>query len=281
MEQIEVNIKLQSNNKIYNIPIWKLDTVLKLKEYCKILSKIPPDQQNLLYKGKILSDEKLINDYNIENNQNIILVKKEEPKIINTPIESFKNDIRFPINKEINYNKIVNAARQIPDITSYLNNVDFNKLDNYYKTMGLGSFSDLIGCEPQEFKELLKDPSIRDMMNNVLKDPSLLELTFNNPELKNKIKNNHFMRFCFQNPQITLTPQNFQKNRNIFKEDEININESSVISAPQEPFGSLNNIQMMNSSGQISNINTFNNDNTGNKEIIGNNGINIDFKEKY
>ena len=199
MEQIEVNIKLESNNKIYNIPIRKLDTVLKLKEYCKILSKIPPDQQNLLYKGKILSDEKLINDYNIENNQNIILVKKEKPKIINTPIESFKNDIRFPINKEINYNKIVNAARQIPDITSYLNNVDFNKLDNYYKAMGLGSFSDLIGCEPQVFKELLKDPSIRDMMNNVLKDPSLLELTFNNPELKNKIKNNHFMRFCFQN----------------------------------------------------------------------------------
>ena len=156
MEQIEVNIKFESNNQIYNIPIRKLDTVLKLKEYCQILSKIPPDQQNLLYKGKILSNEKLINDYNIENNHNIILVKKEEPKIINTPIKSFKNNICFPVNKEINYNEIANLARQIPDITSYLNNVDANKIDNYYKTMGYGSFSDLIGCEPQQFKELLK-----------------------------------------------------------------------------------------------------------------------------
>jgi len=37
----------------------------------------------------------------------------------------------------------------------------------------------------------------------------------------------------------------------------------------------------MNSSDQISNINIFNNDNTGNKEFIENNGINIDYKEKY
>jgi len=236
MEQIEVNIKLQSNNKIYNIPIRKLDKVLKLKEYCQILSKIPPNQQNLLYKGKILSDEKLINDYNIENNHNIILVKKEKLKIINAPIESFIN------NKEINCNEIANAARQIPDVTSHLNNMDMNKVDNYFKSMGFGSFSDIFGCEPHKFKEFLKDPQIRDMTNNVLKDPSLLEYYFNNTELKNKIKNNHFMRFCFQNPQITLTPQNLIREQNIFKEDEININESSVISAPQEPFRSQNKI---------------------------------------
>ena len=80
MEEIEVNIKIAENNKIYNIPIRKLDTILKLKEYCKIISNTPQDQQNLLYKGKILLDEKLINDYNIENNHDIILVKKKAPK---------------------------------------------------------------------------------------------------------------------------------------------------------------------------------------------------------
>ena len=275
MEQIEVNIKLQSNNKIYNIPIRKLDTVLKLKEYCQILSKISPDQQNLLYKGKILSDDKSINDYNIENNHNIILVKKEELKIINAPNEFFKN------NKEINSNEIFNAARQIPDIPSIFNNVDFNKLDNYYKSMGYGRFSDFFGCEPQEFKELLKDPSARDMMNNIFKDSSLLEMALNHPELKNRIQNNQYLKFCIRNLPNALSLQNLKKEQNIFKEDEININDSSVISVPQEPFGSLNNIQMMNSSGQISNIYTFNNDNPGNKEIIENDGINIDYKEKY
>ena len=108
-------------------------------------------------------------------------------------------------------------------------------------------------------------------------------MALNHPEMKNRIQNNHFVKFCFQNPQIVLTPQNFQKEKNMFKENEKNINESSatIISGPQEPFRSLNNIQMMNSSDQISNINTFHNDNAGNKEIIENNGINIDYKEKY
>ena len=49
MDQIEVNIKLEPNNKIYNLLIRKSDTVLKLKEYCKIISNIPEDQQNLLF----------------------------------------------------------------------------------------------------------------------------------------------------------------------------------------------------------------------------------------
>ena len=92
MEQIEVNIKIAANNHMYNIPIRKSDKILKLKEYCKILSNIPQDQQKLLYKGKILSDDKLINDYNIENNHNIILVKKIESKPENVRFESNSNN---------------------------------------------------------------------------------------------------------------------------------------------------------------------------------------------
>ena len=82
MDQIEVNIKLKANNKVYNLPIRTSETILKLKEYCQIISNIPPAQQNLLYKGKILSNEKLIKDYEIENNHDIILVKKRESKKI-------------------------------------------------------------------------------------------------------------------------------------------------------------------------------------------------------
>ena len=72
----------------------------------------------------------------------------------------------------------------------------------------------------------------------------------------------------------------------MFKEDDKKINESSKteIPLPPEPFESLNNIQnsqMMNSSKLISNINTFNKNSTGNKEIFGNSGIEIDYKEKY
>ena len=83
MEQIEVNIKLASNNQVYNLPIRKSESIIKLKEYCQIISNIPQDQQILLYKGKMLLNEKLIKDYDIENNQEIILAKREEQKPMN------------------------------------------------------------------------------------------------------------------------------------------------------------------------------------------------------
>ena len=119
MDQIEVYIKVTPNNQIYSLPIRKSETILKLKEYCKVLSKIPQDQQNLLYKGNILLNEKFIGDYDIKDNDNIILVKKEEPKQVNIPIkqnfnnlnsnEHIFNNINISNNDEINVNEMANA----------------------------------------------------------------------------------------------------------------------------------------------------------------------------
>jgi hypothetical protein len=65
--------------------------------------------------------------------------------------------------------------------------------------------------------------------------------------------------------------------KNQIKEDEKNIIKSSgnEISVPPDPFGSLNINQNLNSSGKISDINTFNNNKTGNKDIFGKSGIDI------
>ena len=71
----------------------------------------------------------------------------------------------------------------------------------------------------------------------------------------------------------------FQKNeRNSIEDSE------SEISTPPDPFGNLFNNQinqLKNSSSQLPIINTFNNNNTGNKENFKNSGVNIDYKEKY
>ena len=277
MEQIEVNIKLASNNQIYNIPIRKLDTILKLKEYCQIISNIPPDKQNLIYEGKILSDDKLINDYNINNNHNIILIKKDDIKPINSQIDFINNKIRNPDNKEINYNEIANAFKQIPDISTYYNKFDINKVDNYYQSMGFGSISDIFGVESQVLDELYKNPLYMEMWKIIRKDPTLLEMSLNNPVTNQMIQKNPFMKIILQNPKIFLTPQNIQKENNMFKKDEKNIIESSKtgISVPPDPFESLNSNQsnqIGDSLDKISNINSLTNNNTG---------INIDYKEKY
>ena len=293
MEQIEVNIKLESNNLIYNIPIRKADTILKLKEYCHIISNIPQDQQNLIYKGKILSNEKLISDYDIENNHNIILVKKEKSMPINAPLLDNSNSSNLdkqmlnyinsiPNNKEINFNEVANLYRQIPDLSSFLN-FDLAKVNNLYHLFGLKSFSDLFGIEPQKYKEFLKDPECMNFLKNMLLDPSLLKIAFNNPEAKPIIQNNPIFKLCSQSSELSLPPQYIPMIKNQIKEDEKNIIENSgnEISVPPDPFGSLNINQMLNSSGKISDINTFNNNKTGNKDIFGKSGIDIDYKEEY
>jgi len=294
MDLIEVYIKLIPNNQIYSLPIRKSETILKLKEYCKIISKIPQDQQDLLYKGQILLNEKFVNDYNIENNDNMLLVKKEEPKPVNIPINQNSNilnkNIKFSNNNEINANDVANAYKRVQaqDILSFYDNIDLDKLENYYKLMGV-KFSEIFGIEKQEFKELLKDPKKRDKFIcfiNMAKDPSMLETLLKDPIFQAKIKNSRFMKISLQNPQLMFNPQNMQAFQTIFKKDGINPieNSSTEISNPPEPIERLNNSkinQMKNSSHQMPNINTFNNNSNINKENFINSEIRIDYKEKY
>ena len=240
MDQIEVYIKVTPINQVYSLPIRKSETILKLKEYCKVLSKIPENQQDLLYKGNILLNEKIISDYDIKDNGNILLIKKEEPKPGNIPIkQNFNNsnenenvfNINIPNNDEINVNEIANACKrvQFQDVISFFENTDLDKIDDYYKLMGI-KFSDIFGMEPQIFKKGLKDPSFRNKMNNILilfKDPSLLEMWLKNPVIQDKIKNIPYFKFIFQNPQIFSNPKYLQMIQNIFKKNESNLDENS------------------------------------------------------
>ena len=278
MEEIEVNIKLASNNQIYNLPIRKSETILKLKEFCKIISNIPPAQQNLLCNGKMLLNEKLIEDYDIENNQEIILIKKEEQKKLNIH--------QFSDNKEINPKKIADAFEKFPDLLSFCEKVDFVKLGNYLKLMKIGNSPGISNSHIQKLKEYLKCPEARDLLKNIIKRRYLVENYFSDPRVLKDILEIPILKLWFQNPEIYLTPQNFQKIQNMFEIDEKNNIENSNIgiSVPPPPFGSFNSnqsSQIMNSSGQISNINSFSNKNIENKEIFGNNEIDIDYKKEY
>ena len=278
MEEIEVNIKLAANNQIYSLPIRKTETILKLKEYCQIISNIPPAQQNLLYKGKILSNEKLIKGYEIENNHEIILVKEEEQKTVN--IQQFSD------NKELNPKKIAKAFGQIPDLLSFCEKMDLYKIGNYVRLILNTNSSGPSKFEAQELKESLNEYSTKDFIKNINKDPSFAEKFFSDPKIQKDIQDIPILRIWFGNPEVYITPQNFQKILNMFKEDEKNMNEISNIgiSIPPDPFESINSnqsSQIMNSSGKISNINSFNNNSICNKNILENNGIDIDYKKEY
>ena len=256
MDQIEVTIKIETKNLINYMIIGRSDKIEKLKEFCEKISDIPSTRQILIYKGKILSNDKLISDYNIDNGHTIILKKKEETKDLNVPLDPYYNISNInnifsnknkSLNKQINFNEFANIYNQI-DYFSFLKEIDIDKLKNLFQFAGMENFAEFYCSELQKNKHILNKPEYKDIINNMLKDPSLLEIIFNNPEFKSLIINNPFLEYSFKNPQF-FSPQEFQKAKNYFKKDEKKMNESSFneISEPPDPFG---NSQMLNSSGK-------------------------------
>ena len=190
MDQIEVIIKLQTKNLMNYMLIGKSDKIEKLKELCEKISDVPPDKQILIYKGKILSNDKLISDYNIDDGDDIILKEKEDLSpvnnslVLNFDISNLKdifsnNNISLSNNKEINFADIANMYKQFPDYCTTLQKIDIDKLDNLFESMGFGKYSDIFGISPQKFNQILNKPDFEDMMNNIFKDPSLIEIAFN------------------------------------------------------------------------------------------------------
>jgi uncharacterized ubiquitin-like protein YukD len=75
-DTITLKIKMSMNNNLFEIKISKSATIKELKAMCEEPSSINQTEQNLVYKGRILADEKFLSDYSIANEHTIILVKK-------------------------------------------------------------------------------------------------------------------------------------------------------------------------------------------------------------
>ena len=249
MNQIEVIIKIQTKNLMNYMLIGRFDKIEKLKELCEKISDVPPDKQILIYKGKILSNDKLISDYNIDDGDDIILKEKEDLSpvnnslVLNFDISNLKdifsnNNISLSNNKEINFAEIANMYKQFPDYCTTLQKIDIDKLDNLFESMGFGKYSDIFGISPQKFNQILNDPESRDIMNNIFKDPSLIEIAFNIPEIKKIIQNNPFIKFGLQNPQLSLAPYIVKMSQNMVTKDEKSEieNSNTQISVPPDPF---------------------------------------------
>ena len=80
--------------------------------------------------------------------------------------------------------------------------IDIDKLKNLFQLAGMENFVEFFGSELQKNKQILNKPEFKDIINNMLKDPSLLEIFFNNPEIKPLFMNNPLLEYGLKNPQI-------------------------------------------------------------------------------
>ena len=124
--------------------------------------------QDLIYKGKILKNEKFVSDYNIENNHTIMLVVKHmAPTTINTSnstTTSYKNYHIIPHNnsdlsQEKRINELIEDLNKSKKINEQLNNTIKelnNKLnsENEFNLNKIKSLQYIINQKDEELNKL-------------------------------------------------------------------------------------------------------------------------------
>ena len=114
------------NNHIYDISVNSNCTVKTIKDKIQEVEGIPHDQQRLIFDGNILEDEHFISDYNITENDIIILILRlRGGMVINNPIEEEKSkreeerkifNFKFDSGNEVYYLKIYDGNLTIKDL---------------------------------------------------------------------------------------------------------------------------------------------------------------------
>ena len=195
----EINIKIKYNKGGITIKELTILSDMKIEELRVIIEeefKIPTFKQNLIFKGRMLKNEKKIEDYNITNNDIILLVEKlgeEKEK------EGLKN---------VTGQSGVGAPGQI--------NYDLLK-----QPMGFGG-------NINQVIEAMKIPEIQGQMESMMDDPNVIEAMMQNPQMKALCEINPGIKDLMTNKEFIknmLKPENLEAMKNL---QEGNFNPNSA-----------------------------------------------------
>ena len=208
----EINIKIKYNKGGITIKELTILSDMKIEELRVIIEeefKIPTFKQNLIFKGRMLKNEKMIEDYNIINNDIILLVEKlgeEKEK------EGLKN---------VTGQSGVGAPGQI--------NYDLLK-----QPMGFGG-------NINQVIEAMKIPEIQGQMESMMDDPNVIEAMMQNPQMKALCEINPGIKDLMTNKEFIknmLKPENLEAMKNL---QEGNFNPNSVPNLFNFPNNNNNN----------------------------------------
>jgi hypothetical protein len=164
-EQITLSIKQTNTNSSFEVIVLKSNTIKELKLACLEKTSLPPENQNLVYKGRILSDEKLLSDYNVGNGHTIILVKK---------ISSEEKEKAKTSNPTVSTPNMYGGQGNVQ--TNLNNNNPFGRLTGFGGLTGSGNLGGLGGMgnlqnldmnQINQAMNMMSDPAYQQMMNSV------------------------------------------------------------------------------------------------------------------
>jgi hypothetical protein len=244
----EIKIKIKYNKAEPPLKELNLISDMKIEDLRLIIEeefKIPPFKQNLIFKGKMLQNEKKLEDYNISNDDIILLFEKigEEEK---SGLNKVSGQAGIGVRGQINYDLL----KQPMGFGGNINQV-----------MEAMKIPEIAG----QVESMMDDPNIIDAM---MENPQIKALCDMNPAIKSMITNKEFMKSMF-------SPENLEKMKNI---QEGNFNQPQF----NPNLGNINNNFNFNNNNNFG-FNLFN-PNMMNMNMNQNNSNNMtieQLKEKY
>jgi hypothetical protein len=205
----EIKIKIKYNKG--EAPIKELNVLsdMRIEDLRLIIEeefKIPSFKQNLIFKGKMLQNEMKLEDYNISNNDIILLFEKfgEEKEKIGLNKVTGQTGVGAP--GQINYDLLKHP-------------------------MGFGG-------DLNQLLEVMKIPEIAGQIDSMIDDPNVMEAMMQNPQIKalcdlnpaikNLMTNKEFMKNMLNPKNIEMMKNiqegNFNPPQNLFNNTGINNN---------------------------------------------------------
>ena len=258
MVDLDIMLRISYNDSINQIKIKNNSTIKDLKYNIQKELKFQIEKQVLIFKGDILQNNKKIDDYNIIENDIIILIieQNENEKFSDKNKENnIIDDKIFNKNKKIidlmNQNKIFNIHSNNFNLKNceidisdknkkniqktYINN---HSQKNNYKTSIQNSKNNLMEKKKKEKKSSSSSKGILNTINNFAKifknmisEPEEMYNAFNNPLFQQYVDKEFF-----------TSPQKI-KNKNEFKKNQKMKNIVNTISNTFKIFKEINNNQ--------------------------------------
>ncbi|XP_022971370.1 ubiquitin domain-containing protein DSK2a-like [Cucurbita maxima] len=241
-EGVKVNVNIRcSNGSKFSVLVNLESSVGSFKSILAEQSEVPPDQQRLIYKGRILKDDQTLKSYGLEADHTVHLVRGSAPVVPPTNPSTAPN-ASVPNTTSTN-------ARSVGSNEGGALGGGFGLESSLFPGLGidgLGATGGLFGAGLPEFdqvqQQLTRNPNImREIMNmpaiqNIMNNPDIMRnLIMNNPQMREIMDRNPELAHILNDPNTLRQTLEAARNPELMREMMRNTDRamSNIESSPE------------------------------------------------
>lgn len=212
MSEVNLTIKCSNADKT-NIKIELSATVLDLKVKISEVLSVPASQQRLIYKGRVLKDDSTLENYDIQDEHTVHMVKGSAPSTVNQPASS---------------SSVSSSAGNMSYSAPPPSSQSANPMANMFGAGGLGGTIGTGGAAPdmsRMHEQLMRNPEMMQqimnspMMENLLNNPDMIRnMMVNNPQMQQMLDANPQMRHILNDPAVLRQSMEMMRNPNAMQQ---------------------------------------------------------------